>query len=687
MFRGQKQLESPEYELLPEPIVAPTAPSAILSKARSEGVEEPLTPSLPHVLPSSLSLTHTGRLVPLYPLTEGLSGRTVRTLIRTVLDGWAGRVLDPLPMALLARHRFPPLAQALRQAHYPDDLHHFVRARRRLAFDELLALQLWMLQRRLEWQGTPAAPIPAPARLLQSFRESLPFQLTRAQDRVLAEMLRELDSPVPMLRLLQGDVGSGKTVVAAAALMLAAASGRQAAIMAPTEILAEQHYRSLCRLFGASTAEPLAVCQPPWLSHPLRLGLLTGSLGARLKRTLQTAAAQHEVDILVGTHALIQEAVAFADLPLAVIDEQHRFGTAQRQALRQKGGNPHILVMTATPVPRTLALTLYGDLELSVIDEMPPGRWPVETRVVEPFQRAAAERFLHDRVREGRQAYVVCPLIDESERVQARAATEEHRRLATEVFPDLRLGLLHGRMSPSEKDGVMSRFRGGQLDILVSTTVIEVGIDVPNATVMLIEGADRFGLSQLHQLRGRVGRGEHVSYCLLLLEEVETLGALVGTGGTDAFAATLPVSTAAEFNRGDILVLGPERMRVSGVREAERLLVVERGIRGSATVAHRQSEPISRFPERLAIMESISDGFRLAEQDFRLRGPGTFAGTRQSGLSELRMAQLPRDRRLLEDARLEARRILEADPGLSGEHTPLRVLLERLHPAEGADVS
>ncbi|MBC7223778.1 MAG: ATP-dependent DNA helicase RecG, partial [Anaerolineae bacterium] len=397
----------------------------------------------------------------------------------------------------------------------PDNWEILEEARKRLAFDEFLIMQLRMLLLKRAWQVQPGQALPVRPEWIEGFAAALPFQLTGAQRRALEEICRDISQPRPMSRLLQGDVGSGKTVVAAGAMLFAVANGAQAAVMAPTEILAEQHYRNLSRLFVEREMHKVV-----GLDRPIRLGLLTGRLTDAEREERYRELREGLVDIVIGTHALIQEGVAFRNLGLAVIDEQHRFGVAQRASLRQKGYNPHVLVMSATPIPRSLALTLYGDLDISTIDEMPAGRREIKTYWLLPQERERAYNFIRKQVQEGRQAFIIYPLIEESESIQAPAAVDDYERLRSEIFPDLRLGLLHGKMSSAEKEEVMLAFQRGELDILVSTPVVEVGIDVPNATVMLIEGAERFGLAQLHQFRGRVGRGEHQSYCLLIGEPV-----------------------------------------------------------------------------------------------------------------------------------------------------------------------
>ncbi|MDA1128349.1 MAG: ATP-dependent DNA helicase RecG [Chloroflexi bacterium] len=542
VFRGQLVFENPEHELL---------------ETTGSGV-------------------HTGRLVPVYPLTEGLTRRNMRRLTWQAVQNWLGGLEEALPDKILARTRLMPLLDAVYQGHYPKDMETWELARRRLAFDELFTLQLAVLARRkLQHDDLKGIDISSPANVIDAFYKTLPFPLTKAQRRCIQEIESDMrQGTPPMSRLLQGEVGSGKTVVALSALLSVAAAGYQSAMMVPTEILAEQHFQSIGNLLSGlarPVQEPhLISVYLEHLDRPVSIGLLTGSSRAPARRELTKMAADGTLDILVGTQALIQEGISMPKLALAVADEQHRFGVMQRSALQERGqGNPHTLIMSATPIPRTLSLTLFGDLDISTIDEMPAGRQEVATKWLDPEQRDTAYGFIRKQVEQGRQAFVVCPLVDESETIEAKAATEQYQFLSTEVFPDLSLGLLHGRMPGKEKDKIMRQFRDGELDILVSTPVVEVGIDVANATVMLIDGADRFGLAQLHQFRGRVGRGEHKSYCMLL-------------------------SDSASENA----------------------------------------------KERLSALERIHDGFQLAEVDLELRGPGDFFGTRQSGLPSLRMAHI-----------------------------------------------
>jgi ATP-dependent DNA helicase RecG len=467
-----------------------------------------LTLSAPAWEPLERDLIHTGRLVPIYPLTEGITSRWLRRLMKRVLDHWAPRLADHLPRAVQLRAGLMDLPTAIRQIHFPDSQETAEQARRRLSFDEFLMIQLGMLRQRQQWQSEPGMPLPRNQALLDAFLASLPFALTAAQQRSLEQILSDMVQDRPMSRMLQGDVGSGKTVVAAAAMLMAIAAGKQVALMAPTEILAEQHHHSIAHLLDNT--------QDWGLPRPVSVMLLTGSVGRRERQEAYATIASGEADVVIGTHALIQQSLDFHDLALVIVDEQHRFGVVQRATLRGKGVSPHMLVMSATPIPRSLALTIYGDLDISVIDELPPGRQPIQTRWLLPRERERAYAFIHSQIEAGHQAFILYPLIEETEKVDARAATEEYERLQQTIFRKERLGLLHGKMKAGEKEEAMTRFRQGELDILVSTSVVEVGIDVPNATVMLVEGADRFGLAQLHQFRGRVGRSEHKSYCLLV---------------------------------------------------------------------------------------------------------------------------------------------------------------------------
>ncbi|MBS1252631.1 MAG: ATP-dependent DNA helicase RecG [Anaerolineales bacterium] len=577
-----------------------------------------LTFQAPEWEPLDQKLLHTARLVPVYPLTKGIGARWMRRLMHRIVENWVGAVEEYLPEHIRERESLLSIKEALTQIHFPDDGDTLEEARRRLSFDEFLLIQLGVLRQRRMWQQETAHALEIDHDVLKLTIDSLPFQLTSAQDRVLNEILHDVTHERPMSRLLQGDVGSGKTVVAVTAMLMAVANEAQAALMAPTEILAEQHYRSVTNFLESLTAEvgssETAADSPrPAADFPRpKVRLLTGSLTRSEKDAVYEEMAAGEADIVIGTHALIQEGVEFDELAFVVIDEQHRFGVSQRSALRQKGYAPHVLVMSATPIPRTLALTVYGDLDISVIDEMPPGRQMIRTRKVPPRERERAYQFVRSQIEKGRQAFVICPLVEASDKIEAKAATEEYERLQKEVFPDLELGLMHGRLKNDEKETVMAQFRAGDLDTLVSTSVVEVGIDVPNATVMVVEGADRFGLAQLHQFRGRVGRGEHRSYCLLLAQS-----------------------------------------------------------------------PSANAQARLDILENTQDGFRLAEEDLKLRGPGEFFGTRQSGLPDLRAAKLS-DVDILETARAEALEIFRRDADLSApEHALLRAHVDAFWQGEG----
>ncbi len=442
-----------------------------------------------------------GRLLPVYGLTEGLTADRLRALVRPLLaaaQAWP----DPLPSAIQQQEQLVDLGTALHQIHAPRDQAALAQARRRLVFDEFLYLQLGLLQRRRQLTSRPAPALNNPSgTLLHGFLELLPFPLTGAQQRVLAEIRADLEREQPMARLVQGDVGSGKTVVAIAALLTAIEAGCQGALMAPTEVLAEQHYRKLCE----------------WLPQlHVSCALLTGSTPARRRRELLADLANGTLKMLVGTHALLEDPVQFARLGLVVVDEQHRFGVHQRNRLLDKGLQPHLLTMTATPIPRTLALSLHGDLEVSQIDELPPGRTPIRTALLSAAERDQAYQLIREQVALGQRAYVVLPLVEESEKLDLRSAVEVHQQLSEQIFPDLQVGLLHGRMASADKQAAIGAFAAGDTQVLVSTTVVEVGVDVPEASVMVIDHADRFGLAQLHQLRGRVGRGAAASFCQLI---------------------------------------------------------------------------------------------------------------------------------------------------------------------------
>jgi ATP-dependent DNA helicase RecG len=585
---------------------------------------------------------HTARLLPVYPLTEGLRQRWLRRMAGEAVRAYAPGLGEALPPGLRADLDLPTRPWSLVQLHFPDSEAALGRARERLAFDELLLLQLWGRRKRLAARRRPAPSLGAGLPALTALEAALPFALTGAQRRCLDEIAADLGRPWPMARLLQGDVGSGKTAVAAGAVAICVAAGHQAAIMAPTEILADQHYRGLCRILAPLGYRPFDPGAPPAADEtgPF-IARLVGSLTAGAKKRVAAAIADGRVDLVVGTHAVIQQGVSFPRLGLAVVDEQHRFGVLQRAELQLKAREPaavaggaepataspasddspaaHLLVMTATPIPRTLALAINADMDQSVIDELPPGRQPIETFWLAPDERDRAYAFIRRRAEAGEQAYIVCPLVEDSEQIQARAATAEYERLKAEVFADLRLGLLHGRMRPSEKDAVMQAFARGELDLLVATAVIEVGVDVPNATVMLIEGADRFGLAQLHQFRGRVGRGAAASACLLVADDP----------GKSASARLAKMT---------------ELLPASG-------------------------------PDGQPVMRPLS-GLELAEFDLQQRGPGDYFGLQQSGVVDrFRFARLAPSR-ALSLAAAAAGRILEADPDLvAPEHGPLAAAL------------
>lgn len=530
------------------------------------------------------------RIVPIYPLSEGILQGRLRRAVCNVLELYGPLVEETLPTDIRESRNLLARADALRHIHFPENEELRLAAQRRFVFDEFFSLQLLLAARKRQAdkaRGTAFADTEGPIKELTSV---LPYPLTGAQARVIGEIAQDMQSEKAMNRLVQGDVGAGKTVVAMSALLVAVRNGYQAALMAPTEILAEQHYLGIRR-----TMESLGVS----------VSLLSGSLPAKEKRAALAAVASGEAHIAVGTHALIQGDVVFQKLGLAVVDEQHRFGVMQRTALKQKGFAPDVLVMTATPIPRTLTLTVYGDLDVSIIDQLPPGRKPIKTHWKRGGERAQVYDTLRRLLQEGRQAYVICSLIEENEKLQARAATELAGHLQTHVFPEFKVGLLHGQMKASEKEEIMSRFRDRELNLLVSTTVIEVGVDVPNASVIVIEDADRFGMAQLHQLRGRVGRGSTQSYCLL-----------IGDPKTDDGAS------------------------------------------------------------RLTTMAQTTDGFLISEEDLKLRGPGDFYGTRQSGLQALPFVDVLRDVPVLKEARDEAFALLQRDPKLAQpEHAAIKAVV------------
>jgi len=666
---------------------------------------------------------NTGRIVPVYPLTAQVTQGWLRKQMNQLVSFWAPRVQDTLPESVRQTAELPDLCAALMQIHFPDSWEDLKAAQHRLAFDEIFLLQMGVLSQKRQWQNRTAQKYIPEQAWLDDQLLRLPFKLTQAQLLALQDVRHDLASGLPMDRLIQGDVGSGKTVIAGLAIVIVTQTGAQVSLMAPTSILAEQHYRSLLKMLATnslpeppptleespaaeviyeglgtggvsgfssrpdsagpldedeaveveSSQEELLQDEPPE-EEPLQAGpahaepqvevaapevfaleapamdaptleappqveaapeilpallelpppplqeseirLLIGATPENEKRDIRDGLADGSIKLVVGTHALIEDPVKFANLGLVIVDEQHRFGVQQRAALRSKGENPHLLVMTATPIPRSLALTVYGDLDLTVMDELPPGRQPVGTHVLEPRERERAYSLIRSQIEQGRQAFIIYPLIEESETSEARAAVAEQQRLQKEIFPDLKVGLLHGRLKPDEKEDAMRRFRDREVHILVSTTVIEVGVDIPNATIMLIEGANRFGLAQLHQLRGRVGRGSDKAYCLLVPDQAD---------------------------------------------KTEN--------------------------ERLQVMAATNDGFVLAEKDLEQRGPGQFLGTRQAGFDELRMANLL-DVHLIEKARRHAQALFESDPDLKQpENQLLAPTLQRFWDGGKGDIS
>lgn len=558
-------------------------------------------------------LIHTGRLVPVYPATEGISSRWLRFMLRSILTQLKNKIPETLPQEIIKKEGFIQIEKALWQIHFPDSIEAAQKARQRFSFEELFILELYAIRERTKLRKEKARPIPFDLPATQKFVSSLPFKLTNAQRKVSWQILKNMEKATPMSRLLQGDVGSGKTVVAAIAALNAARTGSQIAFMAPTEILAKQHFDKICEMLK---------------NFKISIGLLTSKQGKLFLPDWKEAVdvphkeilkkiQNNEISFLIGTHALIQTGVKFKNLGLAILDEQHRFGTQQRAKLCQSSGSwPHLLSMTATPIPRSLALTVYGDLDLSIIDEMPQGRKKIITKVVPDKNREQTYSFIREEIKKGRQVFVICPRIEKTDQLlenkseralswaEVKTVKEEYKKLSEKIFPDLKIAMLHGRIKPEKKDAVMADFKDKKYDILVSTSVVEVGIDIPNASVMMIEGAERFGLAQLHQFRGRVGRSQHQSYCFLFT-----------------------------------------------------------------------SSPLKGIVKRLGILSKCENGFELAEQDLKLRGPGDFLGKRQSGIPDLAMSALS-DIKLIEKTRNAAQKILDKDQNLK-KHPLLKKRVER----------
>ena len=576
------------------------------------------SPNYERITSNETDLTHTGRLVPVYPETEGLSSKWLRFLVKPVLNQ-IGNLNESLPKEIIEKYKFLPLRKALWQIHFPTSLTEANQAKKRFSFEELFHLSIFVLRERLKLSQEKAQIVPININLMKKFTQGLPFKLTDAQRRSVWQILKDMEKPQPMNRLLEGDVGSGKTIVAIMALLNVAKNNYQTAFLAPTEILANQHQQTILNSLK---------------TFKVKIGLMTSKTAFINKKKvtrkeLAQAVAKGEVDLLIGTHAILQDyypttkkktPIKFKNLALVIIDEQHRFGTEQRASLcKQKTYLPHLLSMTATPIPRTLSLTIYGDLDLSILDQLPKGRKKVITKIIQEKDKSKTYRFVEEKIKEGRQAFVICPRIEPSQAnenkinsvwLEVKTVKEEYERLSQEVFPNLKIAMLHGRMKSEEKEKIMKKFKSGKTDILVSTSVIEVGVDIPNASVMIIEGAERFGLAQLHQFRGRIGRSEHQSFCFLFTDNPGLI-----------------------YNR------------------------------------------------RLRAIVNCQDGFELAEKDLQIRGPGDFTGQRQWGLPDLAMASLA-DTLLVSRARNEAKEILKKDPNLKNYpqlKNKVKEIQERIH--------
>jgi len=628
----------------------------ITSKASSRYLSSPAYEKIPDNV-ESLDLTHTGRLIPVYPETEGLSSRWLRFIVKPLLTKLKKGIPDSLPEKLREKRKLLPLEKAIWQIHFPDSLKSAGEAKERFVFEELLNLSLVVLRERMKLAKEKAIAIPLNLSLTKKFTNSLAFKLTDDQKKATWQILKDLEKPRPMNRLLEGDVGSGKTVVATIAALNVAKAGFQVAFMAPTEILTKQHFKTVGKLLK---------------KFNLSIGLIT-SKESQLKnkkiprKQLLENIKKGEVNILIGTHALVQEKVKFGKLALVIIDEQHRFGVEQRAHLcQQKNLIPHLLSMTATPIPRTLSLTIYGDLDLSLIKELPKGRRKIITKVIPPENRNKAYSFIREQVKKGGQVFVVCPRIEPSKIsqenfavarvdegikqiaaswIEVKAVKEEYEKLSKKIFPDLKVGMLHGKMKNEEKEKIMKDFKSGKTNVLVSTSVIEVGIDIPNATVMMIEGADKFGLAQLHQFRGRVGRGKEQSFCFLFTQ----------------------VRQSQAQSRDETIV--------SSTTEFPARLVEEDKSSSSPFASTRVTN------QRLRAITVCENGFELAEKDLQIRGPGDFSGQRQWGIPDFAMNSL-KDISLVEETRQAAKEILEEDPELK-KYPLLRERLkefrERIH--------